>query len=88
MAPDRLPEPRRDRFTVLAEAIETDVWHITVLELPATWTVAFSLDELESRARTRIALDLDCQPDDFDVVVQRTTSLFLERRSYRREDSN
>ncbi len=88
MAPDRLPEPRRDRFTVLAEAIETDVWHLTVLELPGTWTVAFSPDELESRARTRIALDVGCDPDEFDVVVQRTTSLYLERRSYRRNVPN
>jgi hypothetical protein len=53
----------------LAEELEGDeeAWHLTVRELPATWTVAFRLDELEPRARQRIALDLGCEPQDFDV---------------------
>ena len=54
---------------MLAERIAPDAWHLSVRELPATWTVAFSLDELEARGRERIALDLGCHPDDFDIRV-------------------
>ena len=59
--------PRR-RFTVLSEPIGADAWHLTVAELPATWTVAFALDEIEARARERIALDLGISPFDFDLT--------------------
>jgi len=63
------PQPRSERasYTVVAEWVAGDAWHITVRELPATWTVAFSHEDLEPRSRERIALDLGCHPDDFDV---------------------
>jgi hypothetical protein len=57
----------RSTYTVLAEPMAPDAWHVTVRELPDTWTVAFSVDDLEARARERIALDLWCHPEDFDV---------------------
>jgi len=65
------PQPRSDRatYTVVAERMAPEAWHITVRELPATWTVAFSREDLEQRSRERIALDLGCHPDDFDVRV-------------------
>jgi hypothetical protein len=59
--------PDRVRYTVVAEAMAPDAWHITVRELPATWTVAFTPNDLDARSRERIALDLNCQPDDFDI---------------------
>ena len=59
--------PERTRYTVVAEAMAPDAWHITVRELPATWTVAFTRNDLDSRSRERIALDLGCHPDDFDI---------------------
>jgi hypothetical protein len=59
MPPQQSPEPRRERFTVVAEAItgEVEAWHITVRELPETWTVAFSPTEFETAGRRRIALE-------------------------------
>jgi hypothetical protein len=83
MGVERRPEAGRDRFTVVAEEVAAEAWHLTVRELPDTWTVAFSLDELEHRARQRIALDLGCDPGDFDIVVE-PQALFLERRAHRR----
>jgi hypothetical protein len=65
------PEPHepnaRATYTVVAERIAVDAWHVTVRELPATWTVAFSRGDLEQRSRERIALDLECHPQDFDI---------------------
>jgi hypothetical protein len=65
------PEPRMDRaaYTIVAEPMASDAWHLTVRELPETWTVAFSRDDLELRSRERIALDLGCHPQDFDIRV-------------------
>ncbi|HVL54465.1 MAG TPA: hypothetical protein VM344_09425 [Vitreimonas sp.] len=62
-------ENSRDQYTVVAEPIEAGAWHVTVRELSATWTVAFDRDELEGRARERIALDLRCHPTDFDIRI-------------------
>lgn len=65
------PEPQvpngRPTYTVVAERIAVDAWHVTVRELPATWTVAFAQGDLEQRSRERIALDLECHPQDFDI---------------------
>ncbi len=84
MAPERQPELARAHFTVVAEPIGGDAWHLTVKELPETWTVAFSIDELEDRARQRIALDRGIATGDFDMTVVRGTPLFLERRANQR----
>ena len=65
-------EPGRPRYTVAAHRIDRDAWHLTVNEIPDSWTVAFSADELESRARQQIALDANTDPDDFDLVVVRS----------------
>ncbi len=67
-----MPAFVRESYTVVAEAIPRGAWHVTVLELPATWTVAFGRDEVDRRARERIALDLGCHPSDFDVEVVET----------------
>ena len=69
MASQPEPRPERASYTVVAEPMAPDAWHLTVRELPATWTVAFSRDDLEHRARERIALDLGCHPGDFDVRI-------------------
>lgn len=84
MAPERQPELARDHFTVVAEPLGRDAWHLTVKELPDTWTVAFSIDELEDRARQRIALDQGTATGDFDLTVVRVMPLFIERRANRR----
>jgi hypothetical protein len=65
------PQQRSERaaYTVIAERMAAEAWHITVRELPATWTVAFARADLEQRSRERIALDLGCHPADFDVRV-------------------
>ncbi len=60
----------------MVEQISRDAWHVTVRELPATWTVAFSLDDIEARSRERIALDLGLHPADFDVEVVEVRSGF------------
>jgi hypothetical protein len=67
MAAEPHRHAERSLYTVVAEPMAADAWHITVLELPATWTVAFARGDLEARGRERIALDLGCHPDDFDV---------------------
>jgi predicted RNase H-like HicB family nuclease len=69
MASQPVRRSERASYTVVAEPMAADAWHVTVRELPATWTVAFSRDDLEGRARERIALDLECHPDDFDVRI-------------------
>jgi predicted RNase H-like HicB family nuclease len=61
--------PDRRRYRAVVEPISEGAWHVTVRELPKTWTVAFDRSEVERRARHRIALDLGVHPDDFDVVV-------------------
>jgi predicted RNase H-like HicB family nuclease len=61
----------RPRYTVVATAVTEDAWHLTVRELPETWTVAFSAEELESRARVRIALDTQVAPEDFELTIVR-----------------
>ena len=78
------PQPRtaRKTFTVVAQWIGHGAWHITVRELPFTWTVAFGAEEVESRARERIALDIGVSRRDFDMTVE-YPALRLERR---RED--
>jgi predicted RNase H-like HicB family nuclease len=65
------PVPDRQHYTVVAERIDGDAWHVTIRELPRTWTVAFTLDEIEWRARQRIAYDLWIDPSGFDVTVLR-----------------
>ena len=62
------PIPRRV-FTVLSEPMGGDAWHVTVAELPATWTVAFTFAEIERRARERIAIDLGVSRFDFDLTL-------------------
>jgi hypothetical protein len=59
--------PERAVYTVVAEPLAPDAWHITVRELPTTWTVAFARSDLDARSRERIALDLGCHPHDFDI---------------------
>jgi hypothetical protein len=66
---DRQLGRERATYTVQVERIDDAAWHLTVRELPETWTVAFGRDELEPRARERIALDLDCHPSDFDLRI-------------------
>lgn len=85
MDPERRPQAQRDHFTVMAESIGDDAWHLTVRELPATWTVAFATDELEGRARQRIALDLGVEPTEFDLSIVHGSGLFLERRATHRD---
>ena len=65
--PERWPE--REHYTVVAEPMGSDAWHVTVRELPATWTVAFASADLEDRSRERIALDVGCHPLDFDIRI-------------------
>ena len=64
-------QPRNERasYTVHAEQLATDAWHLTVRELPATWTVVFARADIEQRSRERIALDLGLHPADIDVRV-------------------
>ena len=59
----------RPLYRVVAEPVGGSAWHLTVVELPATWTVAFDRSEVESRARRRIAIDLGVHSDDFDVAI-------------------
>lgn len=70
---DMASEPQGDAspgtYTIVAERIGDEAWHLTVRELPDTWTVAFARDDLERRGRERIALDLGVHPSDFDVRV-------------------
>lgn len=63
----------RQRYTVLGKLVGADIWHLTVRELPGTWTVAFSTSDIERRARLRIALDERRWPTDFDVTVERSS---------------
>ena len=77
MAPER---QARARYTVVAQPITLRAVHLRVRELPDTWTVAFDRDEVEERARYRIALDLGCHPSDFDVTVE-FPAMDLERRA-------
>ena len=56
-------------FTVRAKPVGAGYWHLTVDELPATWTVAFERSDVEARARARIALDLGLHRDDFDIAI-------------------
>jgi hypothetical protein len=69
MAPEAQRRTERARYTVVAEPMGRNAWHITVRELPDTWTVAFARTELEKRARERIALDIGGHTSDFDVHV-------------------
>ena len=69
MASEPHPRPGRASYTVVADPMAPDAWHITVRELPATWTVAFAREDLDARARERIALDVGCHPDDFDIRI-------------------
>jgi hypothetical protein len=80
MAGERHPRQARARYTVVAEPITLRAVHLRVRELPDTWTVAFDRDEVEERARYRIALDLGCHPSDFDVTVE-FPAVDLERRA-------
>ena len=84
MPPIAQPRPRAARFTVVVESVAADAWHLTVQELPETWTVAFSADALEANARDRIALDTGLDPSDFEITLVPVGSLFLERRANRR----
>ena len=65
-APRRQQQSVR-RYTVLVEQVAKDAWHLTVSELPATWTVAFSREEIERKARDRIALDVGIHPDAMEI---------------------
>ena len=69
MSPEPERWPERANYTVVAEPMGSDAWHLTVHELPATWTVAFAWADLEDRSRERIALDVGCHPDDFDIRI-------------------
>jgi hypothetical protein len=81
--------PERDvrdgplRFTIVAEEIVPGGWHVTVRELPDTWTVAFAKGEVEERARHRIALDLGLDAADIEVTIERSR-LHEEPLSHRR----
>jgi hypothetical protein len=61
-------------------------WHLTVRELPGTWTVAFTREEIERRARMRIAVDTGLDLDGFEIAIEPPERLFLERRQNRRAD--
>ena len=82
MAPEGRPDCAPAWCTVVVEQIAPSAFHLTVRELPATWTVAFDRDEIEERARGRIALDLNCDPGDFDVTLE-YPELYVERRADR-----
>jgi hypothetical protein len=71
MPPERDPARRSSvpRFNVVAEPVATEAWHLTVRELPSTWTVAFARGDIERRARERIALDLGIEPAEMDIVI-------------------
>lgn len=81
------PEPRRNPirplFTVVVEQVAANGFDLRVPELPGTWTVAFDRDEIEARARTRIALDTGHAVDEFDVSLQ-FPPFHVERRANRR----
>jgi predicted RNase H-like HicB family nuclease len=81
------PEPRRNparlQFTVVVEQIAANGFDLRVPELPGTWTVAFERDEIEARARTRIALDTGYAADEFDVRLE-FPPIHVERRANRR----
>jgi predicted RNase H-like HicB family nuclease len=65
-------DPPRRVYTVVATPADAeDAWNITIADLPHSWTVAFSADEIEEHARARIALDTGTEPDEFDVNVLR-----------------
>jgi hypothetical protein len=68
--PLRDPEHHRVSYTVTAEPIALGAWHITVRELPETWTVAFERRDIESRIRRQIARDVGAEPDAFDVRIE------------------
>jgi hypothetical protein len=80
------PRSERARFTVAVESVAEHGWHLTVIELPGTWTVAFAREEIEERVRTRIALDTGLDPHAFDIAIEPPERLFLERRATRRPD--
>jgi hypothetical protein len=73
-------DPRR-RFTVAVDSIAPGAWHVSVLELPATWTVAFAADDIENRVRERIALDTGLNPSEVEIVLVPAPALFVERRA-------
>jgi predicted RNase H-like HicB family nuclease len=77
--------PGQRAFRVVAEAVDDGAWHVTVPELPGTWTVAFALDDIAPRARQRIALDTGLDPEAVDVEIV-PTALFIERRATHRFD--
>ena len=79
------PEAARRHFTVVVESVAGQAWDLRILELRHTWTVAFAADEIEERARTRIALDTGLAPDAFDVDIE-PARLFIERRAHSRYD--
>ncbi len=79
-------EPIPQRFTLIAEPVADDAWHLSVVELPATWTVAFGRDDIERAARFRIGLDLGIDPTDVEVTVHHRRWLQIERRSHHRDD--
>lgn len=64
-----LGTPRRS-YTAVATPFGIGEWDVTISELQDTWTVAFSEDEIEDRARRRIAIDTGADPHAFDVSVQ------------------
>ena len=78
------PQLRSLRFTILVEAVGADAWHLTVRELPETWTVAFDVDDIEARARQRIALDTGLDPSAVEIDIE-ASGLFVERRANRRD---
>ena len=82
------PRPRhpRDRYTVLVEALAANTFRLAVRELPETWTVAFDRDEIEERARHRIALDLGCDPSGFAIELEPPQLLIARRANYWPED--
>jgi hypothetical protein len=65
-----MPSPRRC-YTAVATPFGIAEWDVTIAELDDSWTVAFASDEIETRARLRIALDTGLAPAAFDVTVRR-----------------
>ena len=72
-------QPQRRRYTAVATRFGIAEWDVTIHELRDTWTVAFAEDEIEDRARRRIALDTGLDPNTFDVAVQRVPRADLIR---------
>ncbi|MFL5680334.1 MAG: hypothetical protein ACJ77B_07015 [Chloroflexota bacterium] len=79
--PESEAREHRHRFTVAVDSLSPGAWHVSVLELPATWTVAFAADDIEKRVVERIALDTGLDPAEVEIVLIPAPALFVERRA-------